>query len=356
LAFPGRAYPELAELAVACWEILDAAGGGPGVCPLMIHCIASALLVELFGKVPPRCFENMDRSFPFPGHCHPQLENFAVSIEVGDDAWYSTGLYLVPGTIATVTIARPAANCWIQAGSHPATTFSHSGPWKRLPAVTIRIPLDEGEIEICSPFGGIVYIVCEGADHMTIDLNFYEVGRHPLYSRGNPALWQETHNFDAPWGEIETQAGLIQFLHHFALHSFLPGSLPANAREALASLAAYSVVMGVWPEQEPEIRGFVPSPSPLYAQFLKIYIASDKKLFPMALGATRPRVSETGGKGQITYGFFVKKLTQVCGSTLTQALLDDAATATRPDDGYELGASENLEEYHLNPWEMDRRN
>jgi hypothetical protein len=390
--------------------------------------------MELFVKLPPRCFENMDRSLPFPGHCDLEPENFAMTLEIGGDAWYSTGLYLIPGKVATVTTARELSNCWVQAGSHLPTAFSRSGPWKRLPAVTVRVPLEQGDTEICSPFGGILYVVCEGTDHATVDISFYDVGRHPMYSRGNPAVWEETRELDAPWAEVETHFAifslptnflnrlpaldravadidnlisavlafmsddrilpyrivldpemspatrrqfyplalslenaraifpprtpsepLIQLLHHVALRSFLPGTLPTNAREALAALAAYSVATNGWPEEEPKIRDLVRSPSPLYVQFLRIYIESDKKLFPMALEITRPRVSETGGKGQITYGFFVKKLTQVCGSRLTQALLDEAVTATRADVGYELGVSENLEEYHLNPWETDRR-
>jgi hypothetical protein len=322
----------------------------------------------------------------------------------------------------------------VQAGSHLPAQFSRSGPWKRLPAVTIRVPLEKGDNEICSPFGGILYVVCEGAGHTTVDVDFYDVGRHPIYSRGNPSIWEETCEVDAPWAEIETHfaifslptsflsrvqpldraiveidtllsqvlafmadervlpyrivfdpevspitrrqfyplvlpletvsaifpprrpsESLIQLLHHVALRSISPGTFLTNAREALASLAAYSVAANAWPEEEPKIRDIVRSPSPLYVQFLKIYLESDKKLFPKALEITRSRTNQSDGNARSTYGFFVKKLTLVCGSRLAQALLDDSVTATRPDVGYELGASENLEEYHLDDWGMDCR-
>jgi hypothetical protein len=64
----------------------------------------------------------------------------------------------------------------------------------------------------------------------------------------------------------------------------------------------------------------------------------------------------TIGKGRINYGFFVKKLTTACGRDLTRTLQDESVTATRPDVAYELSASENLEDYHLNPWETERAN
>jgi hypothetical protein len=67
-----------------------------------------------------------------------------------------------------------------------------------------------------------------------------------------------------------------------------------------------------------------------------------------------PFVRDSGGKGRIAYGFFVQRLSQGCGSGLTQSLLYNSVTSTRPDLAYELGASENLEEYHIDSWAAGR--
>jgi hypothetical protein len=330
--------------------------------------------------------------------------------------------------MATVSLSHPIDGAWLQAGSHPCALASRTGPWNRLPAATVRVPLDAAATDICSPCGGILYVTSDADQSIVVDARFYRVGRHPLYARGAPDAWQDTRDCAAPWGELETlfaiftvptdflrsldnveevcaaldaliaavlafmcddrtapyrvvfdveisQAArrnfyplivpvehaaaifaprtlcepLVQFLHHIALRSFPQASMPTNAREALASLAAYSVAVAAWPAQEAQIRAFIRSPSPLFPQFLKIYLESDKRQFLAAIAAVRPRLSSSGGKGRITYGFFVKKLAQGCGRDLTQTLLDESVTATRPDIGYELGAAENLEEYRIEP-------
>jgi hypothetical protein len=147
---------------------------------------------------------------------------------------------------------------------------------------------------------------------------------------------------------------LLQFMHLIAFRSLPWASLPTNAREGLAGLAAYSVGIKFWPNEEEQIKGMIRTASPLFAQFMKIYAEADKRLFPAALAAVRPRFTGTLGKGHINYGFFVVKLSSGCSRELTRSLLDDSVTATRPDVAYELGASEDLEDYHLNAWETER--
>jgi hypothetical protein len=293
--------------------------------------------------------------------------------------------------------------------------------------------MDTETISACSPFGGILYLVCDNVEPQEIEIDCYDVGRYPIYCRGCPAIWEATQGLEAPWGEIETQfvfftvptsfmhrfpskdpgcegidkllsalltfmcderegpyrvifdvevptslrktfyplilpieslemifrcerpsRELIQFLHLIAFRSLPLASLPTNAREALAALAAYSVGTQFWPDQESQIAAMIRTASPLFAQFMKIYAAADKRLFPSAIAAVRPRLTGTVGKGQINYGFFVKRLNTGCARELTRSLLDESVTATRPDVAYELSASENLEEYHMNPFNRDR--
>jgi hypothetical protein len=431
-ALPGHAYPELTDLSTACWALLDSTCEADVVCPQVLQCIVAVLLIELLGKLPPSCFAGMDRGRVFPGPCRLETESFRARIRVGGDCWVSTGVYLIPGTVATVQVSHALPHCFLQGGAHLPTVVGRSGPWKRYPAVTVRVPLENTTVEICSPFGGILYIVAEGAEDVRVDVTFCNVGRHPFFSRGDPALWEQTRALPAPWAEVETcfiiftlptsflitleqpdaacqhiddlvrmalefmqdetfapyrvvfdvevsaaarrvfyplilpienarpiflceqpSEALIQFLHHIALRSLRPGSFPTNAREALAALTAYVVASAAWPEQESHIKDMVNSPSPLFNAFFRIYASSDKRLFPSTLSAVRPRISGSAGKGHMVYGFFVKKLSLGCGSDLSQSLLEGSVTATRPDVGAELGASEDLDDYHLDPWENE---
>jgi hypothetical protein len=61
------------------------------------------------------------------------------------------------------------------------------------------------EIEIASPFGGIVYITAQDViDPVAVDVTLRNVARHPLYALGDRDSWEDTKDCPAPWAEIET--------------------------------------------------------------------------------------------------------------------------------------------------------
>jgi hypothetical protein len=72
--------------------------------------------------------------------------------------------------------------------------------------VTIRTPVNKTEFELCSPYGGIIYLVCEDPPpSLSFDIIFHDVGRYPIYSRFDESIFMESQVLTAPWGEIETR-------------------------------------------------------------------------------------------------------------------------------------------------------
>jgi hypothetical protein len=200
--------PQLQELATACWYILDtdAAANELSVCPLILHSLIAVLLADILPKLPARCFEDCDRSVPFPGFCSVEISEYTLRVSpLLPTTWSSTGLYLPPGVLATARTDRGIPGAWIQVGAHTCTAISRPGPWKRFPGVTVRFPLDHPDVEICSPFGGILYIGCTEPQYTAFDIELRNVGRHPVCTAGDQSLSGETQTMLAPWGEIVTE-------------------------------------------------------------------------------------------------------------------------------------------------------
>jgi hypothetical protein len=70
--------------------------------------------------------------------------------------------------------------------------------------VTIRFPLERASVEICSPFGGILYVVREGGQPVECDVSFRGVGKHPIYAVGDETSLADAPSLSVPWGEIIT--------------------------------------------------------------------------------------------------------------------------------------------------------
>ena len=199
----------LKELFIKSWELLDKteAIGENSVCPQLIHGITYVLISELLAKVPAKYFEGMDRSLPFPGQIGFDVEiaDFKTSADFHCESWVSTGLYLPPGVVATATLQNIVPNISIQIGSHTRCILSKLGPWRRWAIVTTTFDFDQETIEISSPFGGIIYIVCNNVDSeldIQLSVTFQQVTRHPSYIVHTSDDFQM---FDVPFGEIETQ-------------------------------------------------------------------------------------------------------------------------------------------------------
>jgi hypothetical protein len=215
LALTGQSYAELEPLFVAAWEMLEATGGGylPGVqtvCPTVIHAMLAMLIADLLPRVTPALFQNVDSSMPFPGRCDLETDSYHIHVDFLDISWVSTGLYLLPGVMATVETNHEVRGLWLQAGAHTWTNFQRQGPWKRFPGVTVRMSLVESTCGCCSPFGGIIYVGCDGdCPNGGCDMTFHNVAECPMYSGVNEALSTDTGFRTAPWGEIETRFAIF---------------------------------------------------------------------------------------------------------------------------------------------------
>ncbi|OHS99155.1 hypothetical protein TRFO_34473 [Tritrichomonas foetus] len=199
----------LQNLFEKCWEFLDKtnATNELSVCPQLYHGITFVIISEIISKIPARVCENMDRCLPFPGKVGENIElaDFKITAEFHCESWVSTGLYLPPGIVATVTLDKIAPNVSIQIGSHTECILSKIGPWNRWAIVTSKFEFDDETIEITSPYGGIVYVVYEESDtEVDIELlvTFRNITRHTSFLTSSPDSFQI---FDVPWGEIETQ-------------------------------------------------------------------------------------------------------------------------------------------------------
>ena len=204
----------LGYLWAAGWKFLDDTGGSyiPGegvVCPQLVHSITYVLISELLNVMDPKYLKNWDRSMPFPGRCgNIELQDFATTVEIPCDGWFSTGLYLPPGVVAVVSLESIPPSCEIQIGAHSECILSRRVPWKRWPTVITHFAIEKNELRIASPFGGIIYITTydfDSQEPLRVSLNFHGITRYPMFMVGNPQVWEETAHYDVPWGEMETQ-------------------------------------------------------------------------------------------------------------------------------------------------------
>ena len=210
---PGK-HELMLQLWKAAWQLLDdtegaAVDGSDEVCPQLVHSITSVLLSELLSAMDPTYFEGVDRSMPFPGKCgEVTLQDFGTALEIPCDGWYSTGLYLPPGVVATAKFEAIPPNCEVQVGSHSECILSKHGPWKRWATVVTHAPIIQNEVTLASPFGGIIYIAVydfELDEPLKVSVNFSGITRYPMYSIASPQMWEETSMCNVPWAELETQ-------------------------------------------------------------------------------------------------------------------------------------------------------
>jgi hypothetical protein len=222
-ALPRAFNSSLEEIAADCWSYLDRTGAvsDGGVCPEVSQLIVAILLADIMPRLPPGMHRNVRRELPFPGPSDLAIGSFAVEAEFESDGWFSTGLYLPAGVMATATIDGPRRECGIQIGSHPDCVMMKLPPWRRYPSVVTRFGFDQATIEISSPFGGIVYIVLEDFavdDVQIINVRFQNVGRYPMYSIDDFSLWTHTKDFTAPWAEIESKLAIFTIPTPFLLN------------------------------------------------------------------------------------------------------------------------------------------
>lgn len=243
----------------AAWDYLDKTDACTSkfksVCPDLIHGITFVLISELMNHIPPYYFQGWDRSMPIPGKvgekmlrrdsdassnqssysdvsssrklgatkninlnstsntnlCPVELADFKTHVLFHCASWVSTGLYLPAGVLATVKIDKLYPNLTVLIGSHIDSLLSNAPPWHRWPVVTNIYEFNKDTIDICSPFGGIIYITCEDFNYDTpdakleFDATFHNVTQHPSYIKFVENSYTDSRNMLIPWGELETE-------------------------------------------------------------------------------------------------------------------------------------------------------
>lgn len=201
-------YDQMLEIYTACLEFLKANEYFENQLfhPNNVQIIIILLLQDIIPRMP------IDQILPaqgyeiFPGICdETQMSNFSLELDILDETWISTGLYLPAGIVAIVKTETAHPNLHIQVGAHHETLLQKPVPWKRLPSIITAYPLISTETKISSPFGGPVYITASEPLEETIRVKF-EFHNFTLYPRrvkGDPSIWELTQDKKVPFGEVE---------------------------------------------------------------------------------------------------------------------------------------------------------
>lgn len=142
----------------------------------------------------------------FPGDFDepPRLEVITVEVIGKENQYVPTGCYLPAGMEMSLSWikdgASNASDCSVVIGAHTDELFSVKGAWRRWPKVSIKRTLESNPLKICSPFGGLVYIVSPKApSHLTVTLSnivpaprfTFETAESWDLEREKPGLWSD---------------------------------------------------------------------------------------------------------------------------------------------------------------------
>ena len=184
--------------------------------------IVAVLMLDLMQKMPLDMLKPIEGYEIFPGKTGDdiQLSEFDVDMVINSQELTSTGLWLPAGVIGELTIENPPLGAFIQIGCHNEKNFVQTVPLKagRWPSTIVTEAIISSEMKIGTPFGGCVYLTIgeeeesfdeEGNEiievkNYNIHVKFSNFCLYPRYLSTDPSTWEQTKDFDVPWGEIET--------------------------------------------------------------------------------------------------------------------------------------------------------
>ncbi|XP_048192968.1 LOW QUALITY PROTEIN: TRPM8 channel-associated factor 2-like, partial [Perognathus longimembris pacificus] len=149
--------------------------------------------------------------------CSPRLppSDHPVTVEVegdnpGDDeAWVSTGLYLLEGQSAEVSLPEAAASAGlkVQIGCH-TDVLSDASQLCRAPVVTHRCCMDRAQRSVSCLWGGLLYIIVPKHCQLgPVPVTIRGAVPAPYYKLGKTSREQWRRSVQenaAPWGELAT--------------------------------------------------------------------------------------------------------------------------------------------------------
>ena len=179
-------------------------------------------------------------SYTFPGYVAPPTDptvshsvliraNFAdpdgsnpyfdINADGTNHALRPTGLYLAPGSIATVTVPNSLVgqDYYIRVGSHE-WDLGIRGNFYRLDRITKKFPINNTTIEVFNPFGGAISILVPyGADQGIVEVSVTNGVECPFFSLKS---FYETPDFNqeltkpGPWAVFETDNVMFTIPSH----------------------------------------------------------------------------------------------------------------------------------------------
>ena len=135
-----------------------------------------------------------------------------------------TGLYLAPGSIATVTVPNSLVGqgYYVRVGSHE-WDLGIRPKFYRLDRITKKFPIDTSTIEVFNPFGGAISILVPyESDSGIVEISITNGVESPFFSLKS---FYETPNFNTelnksgPWAVFETD----NVMFTIPSHSIVPG-------------------------------------------------------------------------------------------------------------------------------------
>ncbi|KAK8863934.1 hypothetical protein M9Y10_011627 [Tritrichomonas musculus] len=204
---------QLLDIAQYAWDFLKRTNYSTpeGICPDLKHGIVVVLLQDLYTKLSIDQAQPIPEHVIFPGETGPdvKMEDYEFSLELIEDTWVSTGLWLPASKAASVVIESEEnfTDIHIQIGSHHESLLTKPGPWKRWPTVVSIFPFEQSSVNVGTPFGGIVYAIFSPTEPLgqnkTIKFKFNGFCKHPRVVMSDPSIWEQTRDIEVPWGELD---------------------------------------------------------------------------------------------------------------------------------------------------------
>lgn len=138
----------------------------------------------------------------------------SVSVSTRTPEWHSTGLYIPPGEVVTITLPESAAQGGLRAviGCHTDELWHHN-EWHRVPRISSSTVLSGTTTKIASPYGGLLYIDVPGrASGGTVEVLVAGAVEAPLFVLGttSPEEWRaKIRNAPGPWAELATDRIIV---------------------------------------------------------------------------------------------------------------------------------------------------
>ena len=160
-------------------------------------------------------------NFEDPAGTNPHLN---INGDQTNHALRPTGLYLAPGSIATVTVPNSLVGqgYYVRVGSHE-WDLGIRPKFYRLDRITKKFPIDTSTIEVFNPFGGAISILVPyESDSGIVEISIINGVESPFFSLKS---FYETPNFNTelskpgPWAVFETD----NVMFTIPSHSIVPG-------------------------------------------------------------------------------------------------------------------------------------